>query len=167
MLVPGVRGLSDHIDVVSIVDRFLEHSRIYYFLNGGDDEMYLSSADWMTRNFDRRIELMFPVESAENRTRVLHALRSMFRDTVKARWLHADGSYERGRPAPGEPPFRVQEHPAGRSTAHGSSRSRTCGRRVQTGARAVFTDVAGARRVLYDPEALWQWASRCVSIEGP
>jgi polyphosphate kinase len=93
---------------VSIVDRFLEHSRIFYFLNGGDEEVYLSSADWMTRNLDRRIELMFPVESAENRARVLHALRMMFRDTVKARWLRPDGTYERRRATGAEPLFRVQ-----------------------------------------------------------
>jgi polyphosphate kinase len=108
MLTPGVHGLSEHIEVVSIVDRFLEHSRIFYFLNGGDEEVYLSSADWMTRNLDRRIELMFPVESAENRARVLHALRMMFRDTVKARWLRPDGTYERRRATGAEPLFRVQ-----------------------------------------------------------
>ena len=109
-LIPGAAGLSENIEVVSIVDRFLEHSRIYYFLNGGDEEVYLSSADWMTRNLDRRIELMFPVESAENRARVVHALRMMFRDTVKGRWLRADGSYERRGPSDAEPPFRVQFH---------------------------------------------------------
>ena len=54
--------MSENIEVVSIVDRFLEHSRIYYFLNGGDEEVYLASADWMTRNLDKRVELMFPVE---------------------------------------------------------------------------------------------------------
>ena len=59
---PGVPGVSDNIEVVSIVDRFLEHARVYYFLNGGDEEVYLASADWMTRNLDKRIELMFPVE---------------------------------------------------------------------------------------------------------
>ena len=110
MLTPGVQGLSERIDVVSIVDRFLEHSRIFYFLNGGDEEVYLSSADWMTRNLDRRIELMFPVEAAENRARVVHALRMMFRDTVKARWLLPDGTYERRGPTGSEPPFRVQQH---------------------------------------------------------
>ena len=60
---PGVPGHSDTIEVVSVVDRFLEHSRIYWFLNGGEEEIYLASADWMTRNFDKRIELMFPVET--------------------------------------------------------------------------------------------------------
>ena len=56
--------VSENIEVVSIVDRFLEHSRIYYFLNGGDDEVYLASADWMTRNLDKRVELMFPIDDA-------------------------------------------------------------------------------------------------------
>ena len=59
---------------MSIVDRFLEHSRIYYFLNGGDDEVFLASADWMTRNLDKRVELMFPIENADTRRRVLDAL---------------------------------------------------------------------------------------------
>jgi polyphosphate kinase len=109
-LIPRMPNVSDNIEVVSIVDRFLEHSRIYYFLNGGDEEVYLASADWMTRNLDRRVELMFPVEAADARARVIHALRSMFRDTVKARWLRPDGSSERRGPSPGEPPFRVQQH---------------------------------------------------------
>ena len=61
---PGVAGASERIEVVSIVDRFLEHSRVYYFLNGGDEEVYLASADWMTRNLDKRLELMWPIESA-------------------------------------------------------------------------------------------------------
>jgi polyphosphate kinase len=106
----GVVSSSANIEVVSIVDRFLEHSRIYYFLNGGDEELYLASADWMTRNLDKRIELMFPIEDADHKARVLYALRAMFRDTLKARWLGADGIYRRREPAPGEPPFRVQHH---------------------------------------------------------
>jgi polyphosphate kinase len=105
---PGVDGHSTGIEVVSIVDRFLEHSRVYYFHNAGDDEVYLSSADWMTRNLDRRIELMFPVESAEHKARVLTALRAMFRDNTHARWLRPDGDYE-PRPRGDEPPFRVQQ----------------------------------------------------------
>jgi polyphosphate kinase len=107
---PGIEGLSDNIEVVSIVDRFLEHSRIYCFLNGGEEQVYLASADWMSRNLDRRIELMFPIDDAAHKTTVLHALRAMFRDNVKARCLRSDGSYQRKTPQPGEPPFRVQQH---------------------------------------------------------
>jgi polyphosphate kinase len=106
---PGVRGVSENIEVVSIVDRFLEHSRIYYFFNGGEDEVYLSSADWMTRNLDKRVELMFPVEQADHKGRVIHALRAMFQDNVKSRWLSADGVYRRRKRARGEAPFRVQD----------------------------------------------------------
>ena len=107
---PAVPGLSDNIDVISIVDRFLEHSRIYYFLNGGEEQVYLASADWMSRNLDKRVELMFPVDDAAHKTTVLNALRAMFRDNVKARCLRPDGSYERKAPQAGEPPFRVQQH---------------------------------------------------------
>jgi polyphosphate kinase len=107
---PGLSNVSANIEVVSVVDRFLEHSRIYYFLNGGEEEVYLASADWMTRNLDKRIELMFPVEDVDNKAKVLYALRAMFRDNVRARWLGADGVYSRRQPAPGEAPFRVQQH---------------------------------------------------------
>ena len=107
---PGVAGVSENIEVISVVDRFLEHSRIYYFLNGGEEQIYLASADWMSRNLDKRVELMFPVDDAAHKTTVLNALRAMFRDNVKARCLRPDGSYERKAPQPGEPPFRVQQH---------------------------------------------------------
>jgi polyphosphate kinase len=115
---PGVRGVSDHIEVVSVVDRFLEHSRIYCFHNGGDEEVFIASADWMTRNLDKRVELMFPVEDPQHKAKVLDALRSMFRDTVKSRWLTADGTYQRRKRARGEKPFRAQQalqHEARRS----------------------------------------------------
>jgi polyphosphate kinase len=105
---PGVRGVRDLIEVVSIVDRFLEHSRIFHFRNGGDEEVYLSSADWMPRNLDRRIELLFPVESPEGRQKVLQALDAAFRDSVKARGLQKDGTYRRLRPRKGEEPYRSQ-----------------------------------------------------------
>jgi polyphosphate kinase len=105
---PGLKGVSETIEVVSIVDRFLEHSRIYHFRNGGDEEVYLASADWMPRNLDRRVELLFPVEAAEARAKVLHALEAAFQDNVKARRLQPDGSYKRRRPAKGEEPFRMQ-----------------------------------------------------------
>jgi polyphosphate kinase len=104
---PGVKGASETVEVVSVVDRFLEHARIFYFRNGGDEEIYLSSADWMPRNLDRRIELLFPVESQECRAKVLAALDAMFQDVVKARRLQADGSYKRRR-SRGEEPFRAQ-----------------------------------------------------------
>jgi len=106
---PGVPGASETIEVVSVVDRFLEHSRVYYFLNGGDEEVYLASADWMTRNLDKRLELMWPVEHAGHKARVIGALRAMFRDTAKAWILKPDGSYDRKQHPPGETPFRVQQ----------------------------------------------------------
>ena len=107
---PGRPDVSANIEVVSIVDRFLEHSRIFYFANGGEEEVYLASADWMSRNLDKRIELMFPVEDSEARAKVLSALRAMFRDNVRSRWLGADGVYRRRPPAPDEAVFRVQQH---------------------------------------------------------
>ena len=106
---PGVKGVSETIEVVSIVDRFLEHSRIYHFRNGGDDEVYLSSADWMSRNLDRRIELLFPT-SPEVRPKVMAILDAMFLDNVKSRRLMPDGTYKRRRPNKGEEPFRAQLH---------------------------------------------------------
>jgi polyphosphate kinase len=109
VLRPGVKGLSENIDVVSIVGRFLEHARVFHFHNGGDDEVYLASADWMPRNLDRRIELMFPVEAPECRRRVLEALDALFRDNVKGRKLGADGVYKvPPRPA-GDAPFAAQQ----------------------------------------------------------
>jgi polyphosphate kinase len=106
---PGVPDVSAGIEVVSIVDRFLEHARVYYFRNGGDDELYLASADWMTRNLDKRIEVMFPIERQDLKARVKAALDAMFRDNVKARRLGSDGAYKRVRRAKGDPPFRVQQ----------------------------------------------------------
>ena len=105
---PGLKGVSDGIEVVSVVDRFLEHSRIYYFRNGGDEEVYLASADWMPRNLDRRIELQFPVEAPDGRQKVLQALDAIFQDNVKGRKLQSDGSYKRKRPAKGEEAYRAQ-----------------------------------------------------------
>lgn len=95
MLVPGVEGLSENIEVVSIVDRFLEHSRIYYFQNGGNEEVFLSSADWMPRNLERRVELAFAIEDTDLKHRLTRTLRVYFSDNVKARVLHPDGSWVR------------------------------------------------------------------------
>jgi polyphosphate kinase len=93
---PGVKGQSETIRVGSIVGRFLEHSRVYRFLNGGHEEIYLSSADLMSRNLDRRVEIMFPIEEPEIKARIRRdALELPFSDTVKMRWLRCDGSYAR------------------------------------------------------------------------
>ncbi|MBP1999058.1 polyphosphate kinase [Paenibacillus shirakamiensis] len=91
---PGVENLSERITVRSIVDRFLEHSRIYYFENGGQPEIWLSSADWMTRNLTRRIELMCPVYDERARSIVIQILRLSLEDNVKAKQLMPNGKYE-------------------------------------------------------------------------
>jgi polyphosphate kinase len=108
MLIPGVQSLSENIRVVSVVDRYLEHSRIFYFANGGADEVYLSSADWMPRNLDRRVELMFPVLQDNCKRLVRDILEDYFRDNCQAWIMNPDGSWYRLKPAPGEEPFRVQ-----------------------------------------------------------
>jgi polyphosphate kinase len=93
---PGVKGQSETIRVGSIVGRFLEHSRVYRFLNGGREEIYLSSADLMSRNLDRRVEVMFPIEDSHIKGRIRRdALELPFSDTVKMRWLRCDGVYMR------------------------------------------------------------------------
>lgn len=109
MLVPGVDGLSKNIKVVSVIDRFLEHSRIFYFANQGQEELYLASADWMPRNLEKRVELMFPVEEMEIKKRCKNILSAFFRANVKARTLQPNGRYlpvERGN----KKAFRCQEH---------------------------------------------------------
>ena len=105
---PGLKGVSESIEVVSIVDRFLEHSRVYYFRNGGDEEVYLSSADMMPRNLDRRIELLIPVGAAE-RPKVMEALDAMFADNVKSRRLTPEGTYRRRKNLRGDAPVRAQQ----------------------------------------------------------
>ena len=109
LLRPGVPKLSERISVVSIVGRYLEHPRVFHFLNGGDDEVYLSSADWMPRNLDRRIELAFPVDAPECRKKVLDALDVLFRDNVKARRLDADGIWKVPARPPADPPLSAQQ----------------------------------------------------------
>lgn len=103
---PGVAGISENIRVHSIVGRFLEHSRIYYFGNNGDEEMYLGSADLMQRNLNNRVEVLFPIATPAMREAILeHMLKPMLADTVNAHELRPDGSYVRIYPQPGEPPF--------------------------------------------------------------
>jgi polyphosphate kinase len=91
----GIRGLSENITVVSIVDRYLEHSRIYYFESNGNPKIFLSSADWMPRNLDRRVEVAFPVESPELKKEIIDILRISMSDTVKLRAQRPDGLYDR------------------------------------------------------------------------
>jgi polyphosphate kinase len=92
---PGVPGVSENIEVRSIVGRFLEHSRIMYFKNGGDEEVYLSSADWMPRNLYRRVEVMFPIPEPSAKTQIKHFLSVYWGDTAKSRILLPDGRYEK------------------------------------------------------------------------
>ena len=106
---PDIAGLSENIRVISIVDRFLEHSRIFYFENAGEPDVFLGSADWMPRNFFRRIELMFPVEDARLKARLIQELLPLIlKDNVKARQLQADGSYVRLTPGEGQEAVRSQ-----------------------------------------------------------
>ena len=104
---PGLKGMTDTVHVRSIIDRFLEHARIYYFSNGGHEEVYLASADWMKRNLDRRLEILFPVRDAMIRRRVIDMLNVYFADNVKAWELLPDGRYKRVK-CDGEP-VRAQE----------------------------------------------------------
>lgn len=109
MLVPGVPDQSENIQVVSIIDRYLEHTRIFFFQNGGDQELYLSSADWMPRNMERRVELMFPVLQEDIFKDVKQILNMYFEDTSHAHQLQKDGSWIPVIPRPGQQPVRVQE----------------------------------------------------------
>jgi polyphosphate kinase len=110
MLIPGLAGLSENITVISIIGHYLEHSRVYYFANGGSGEYYLASADWMPRNLDRRVELMFPLLQEDIKIRIRDILDAYCRDTVQAWKLGPDGSWSRLSPARGEEPFSAQEH---------------------------------------------------------
>ncbi len=91
----GIPGVSENITVRSIVGNFLEHARIFYFMNGGDEEFYMASADWMPRNLDKRVEILFPVEDDKIREEVRHILDIQLEDNVKAHIMQPDGSYEK------------------------------------------------------------------------
>ncbi|MBM3999505.1 MAG: polyphosphate kinase 1 [Planctomycetes bacterium] len=129
---PGVKGLSDNISVVSIVDRFLEHSRIVYFHHGGDERVFISSADWMPRNLDRRIELLVPIDDASSRQRLIAVLDTYFRDNTKARRLTPDGSYERIR-------------------ARGRRRAVRCQQTLYEEARDAMKRAEHSRRTTFEP----------------
>jgi polyphosphate kinase len=130
----GLAGVSDRIRVTSIVDRFLEHSRVFYFGNAGNPEVFLSSADWMPRNFFRRIEVMFPVEDVQLRARICELiLPTILSDNVKARLQNSDGSYRRAVPAEEQPLVRSQT--ALHSLARGSAQV------IEQGGRRLFVPV--------------------------
>jgi polyphosphate kinase len=107
---PNLPGISDNIRVISIVDRFLEHSRIYYFGNDGDPQVYIGSADWMDRNLSRRVEVVFPIEPPELKQRLIREiLATSLADNTKARLLMPDGKYERIHPLDDQRRVRSQE----------------------------------------------------------
>src|SRR5207302_438216 len=107
---PGLPGISDNIRVRSIVDRFLEHSRVFYFGNGGDPQVYIGSADWMDRNLSRRVEVVFPIEQADLKKRLIdEVLAASLADSAKARELLSDGSYRRVSRSADQPALRSQE----------------------------------------------------------
>ena len=106
---PGIPGVSENIRVISIVGRFLEHSRIYYFHNNGDEQIYMGSSDLMPRNLNRRVEVLFPVQDSQM-IRHLHddILGTYLADNVKSREMQSDGSYVRRQARPGEPLIGAQ-----------------------------------------------------------
>lgn len=106
---PEVPGLSDKIQVTSIIDRYLEHARILYFYQGGEEAMFISSADWMPRNLDRRVELLVPVYDPGCRKKLLQTLDTYFQDNTVCWQLKPDGTYVRRQPASGQPVFRSQQ----------------------------------------------------------
>jgi polyphosphate kinase len=120
-LVPGVPGLSENIRVISVIDRYLEHSRMYYFANGGAEELYLSSADLMPRNLERRIEIMFPILDEKIRTELFYVLNAYFRDNCQARVLDSSCNWTRLIPSPDEAPFRIQKDMLSRAESDSDS----------------------------------------------
>ena len=111
MLRPGVPGLSDNIRVRSIVGRLLEHSRVIYFANDGNEEIYMGSADWMVRNLNRRVEVVCPIDDPKLRAYLKdEVLQSYLRDNVNARELSPEGLYKPVVPASGEAPFDSQTY---------------------------------------------------------
>lgn len=108
-LVPDIVGLSENITVTSIIDRYLEHSRVFYFKNGGNEELYLASSDWMERNLDKRIELMFPVRDKKVFKTIKDNLLLYFQDNTHSHTLQKDGSWKTNEPGKKEQNIRAQE----------------------------------------------------------
>ena len=109
-LIPGVQGYSENITVVSIIDRFLEHTRAFYFEQAGEHKVFISSADWMVRNLQKRLELMIPIEDKHNQKRIVQYLKDCFKDNTNAYHLTADGSFQKPVLDKAQPSFRFQEH---------------------------------------------------------
>jgi polyphosphate kinase len=128
---PGVPGLSERIRVISIIGRFLEHSRIWFFGNGGEPEYFIGSADWMPRNLERRVECVTPVDDPLLHTRLESVLATCLSDNRQAWDLDAEGTYTQRHPADGEPERASQQillhdpwgRPAGAALGSGSSAS--------------------------------------------
>ena len=142
---PGVPGTSDNIRVISIVDRFLEHARIFHFGNGGKREVYLSSADWMPRNFQRRIEVMFPVDDEGLRDRVIDEILGIaLKDNVKARRLMSDGRYVRRQARGGRRRPAGRDEPAQPVPVHGTGAREGAGRSAAARHRRHVSRASGA-----------------------
>ncbi|MCQ2240942.1 polyphosphate kinase 1 [Treponema sp.] len=108
-LIPGIKKMSDNINVVSVIDRYLEHSRIFYFQNGGQEEIYLASADWMERNLDKRIELMFPITDRNVFKSIRKILDMYFKDNCRSHVLQKNGKWKMNFPSKKNKAYRVQE----------------------------------------------------------
>lgn len=109
-LKPGIPGISENIEVRSILGRFLEHSRIFYFKNGGNEEFYLSSADWMSRNLHKRVELMFPIKDKKIQKRLWSILNIYWNDNLKSWKLNPDGSYSKIKPTKNQLQLSAQDY---------------------------------------------------------
>lgn len=108
-LIPGMK-FSKNIQVVSVIDQYLEHARLFYFHQGGDPQVFIASADWMTRNLEKRVELMIPIEEKSIKRRLIRILETYFKDNQNAYRVLPDGSSEPVQPGKGDKPFRAQEH---------------------------------------------------------
>jgi polyphosphate kinase len=107
---PGLKGVSENIRVISIVGRYLEHSRIYYFNNDGAEQIYMGSADLMTRNYDHRVEVVFPIENKAHINYLRHGMMAIYlSDNMRARIMKADGTYTRLKPPSDSKQVDVQE----------------------------------------------------------
>ena len=109
-LKPGDSKHSKNIEVISVIDRYLEHARVFLFLRGGDSEVYIASADWMTRNLEKRVELMIPIEEPPLKRRLIRLLETYFQDNTQASRILPDGTSQRIVRAKGQKAFRAQEH---------------------------------------------------------